>query len=107
MEPLVFERDRFLRAQLHQACRALPEGEAGGGIVAVVGAGHVDGIVRDWEQPVSEEELQRITAVPPETAAQAATRWIAAVTATAAVAAVGYATFCGVRGAIRIARSAL
>jgi pheromone shutdown-related protein TraB len=49
---LIDERDQYLAAKIRTA--------PGNKIVAVVGAGHVPGIQRNWEQPVDLDELETL-----------------------------------------------
>lgn len=58
LEPLIFERDRYMAAVLRQ----LAAGGQARRVVAVVGAGHLEGIKGAWEGDIAIEEL---CAVPP------------------------------------------
>ncbi|CAN1226291.1 TraB domain-containing protein [Linum grandiflorum] len=54
METLVHERDQYMASMLHKAASEHSL------VVAVVGRGHLPGIKKHWQQPVSIEELMKI-----------------------------------------------
>jgi len=60
MEPMLYERDRFLAYVLRVQANKLSCGER---VVAVVGAGHVKGIVQEWDKEIDVEELVRLPTV--------------------------------------------
>eukprot|EP00041_Stephanoeca_diplocostata_P011369 m.187570 g.187570 ORF g.187570 m.187570 type:complete len:339 (+) comp18506_c0_seq8:291-1307(+) len=83
MDPLIYERDRFLTYQLRTCCTSMaqylrqtlqrcPEarqhllGRGSTTIVAVVGMGHVDGIKKQWNKEVDVEDWERIKLIPPK-----------------------------------------
>ncbi|CAI0460680.1 unnamed protein product [Linum tenue] len=54
METLVHERDQYMATMLHRyACEH-------SSVVAVIGRGHIQGIKKNWQQPVSMEDLLKI-----------------------------------------------
>lgn len=56
VECLIRERDQFMVLELKQVLSELPEGD----IVAVVGAGHVEGMTEEWHLKRSAEESEEI-----------------------------------------------
>jgi len=62
---LIDERDQYLAAKIRQA--------PGKRIVAVVGAGHVPGIERTWQQPV---DLEALSVMPPRSQLTRYLKWI-------------------------------
>lgn len=65
---LIDERDTFMAGKLQRA-----KGER---IVAVVGAGHVAGMIKELQREISDEELNRLDTVPPKTLLSKALPWI-------------------------------
>jgi len=63
--PLIDERDRYLMSSIREA--------PGKTIVAVVGAGHVEGMVNYLDHPVDREDLSRI---PPPSFVGRAIKWV-------------------------------
>jgi pheromone shutdown-related protein TraB len=63
--PLIDERDRFLMSAVREAPGKI--------VVAVVGAGHVEGMVRYLNTPVDRQELSKI---PPPSLARRLLRWV-------------------------------
>eukprot|EP00051_Salpingoeca_urceolata_P006394 m.84604 g.84604 ORF g.84604 m.84604 type:complete len:317 (-) comp14811_c0_seq1:25-975(-) len=65
-EPIVSERDRYLRHTLRQTCmyasRRQPEQPL---VVGVVGLGHVPGIIQTFSTPLDYDDFNRIRVVPP------------------------------------------
>ncbi|CAI0550557.1 unnamed protein product [Linum tenue] len=63
METLVHERDQYMASMLHRyACEH-------SSVVAVVGRGHLQGIKKNWQQPVSMEDLLEIPTPKPKVSA--------------------------------------
>jgi pheromone shutdown-related protein TraB len=62
---LIDERDQYLAAKIRQA--------PGKRIVAVVGAGHMPGIERHWQQPV---DLEALSIMPPRSQWTRSLKWI-------------------------------
>lgn len=67
-EILIDERDRYMAAKIRRA--------PGQTVVAVVGAAHVPGIVRALGTEGSEEDLERLDAIPPKSRASRAIPWV-------------------------------
>eukprot|EP00039_Didymoeca_costata_P027195 m.17722 g.17722 ORF g.17722 m.17722 type:complete len:326 (-) comp6092_c0_seq1:113-1090(-) len=78
VEPLIHERDRYLLYNLRMTCMQLaqaapkdlpPYANKEKTVVAVVGMGHVSGIVKDWNIPFDkqswQQDLKRISTIPP------------------------------------------
>ncbi|MEW6488976.1 MAG: TraB/GumN family protein [Thermodesulfobacteriota bacterium] len=66
-EILIDERDRYMAAKIRRA--------PGGTVVAVVGAGHLPGIVRELGTGVAEADLALLDAIPPKSVASRAVPW--------------------------------
>ena len=64
-QPLIDERDKYLMSGIQAA--------PGDTIVAVVGAGHVEGMTRYFNQPINREELE---VIPEPTAVAKALKWV-------------------------------
>lgn len=86
LEPLIYERDRYLTYQLKYAATTLAEHRArcikhghhavpANSIVAVVGAGHVPGIKDAWDGGINHTDLAAITAIPEERWSHVVFRW--------------------------------
>lgn len=74
--PLIDERDQYLADGIHRAAGA-PAADAPRPaprkVVAVVGAAHVPGIVRQWGQPVDRAALEKL---PPPSMLWTAVKWL-------------------------------
>mmetsp|Transcript_44335 Transcript_44335/g.139883 ORF Transcript_44335/g.139883 Transcript_44335/m.139883 type:complete len:721 (-) Transcript_44335:1713-3875(-) len=68
IEPLMTERDQYLCYMLRKKAQSVSEGVR---IVAVVGAGHIAGIKKFWEEPI---DLRKICCLPVSSRPHPATR---------------------------------
>eukprot|EP00040_Diaphanoeca_grandis_P018386 m.96718 g.96718 ORF g.96718 m.96718 type:complete len:326 (-) comp26918_c2_seq1:44-1021(-) len=74
VEPLIYERDRFLTYRLRQYCTKMNGFYSNASlaqntnqdrtIVAIVGMGHVEGICKAWGKDIDGEDFQKIQTIP-------------------------------------------
>jgi hypothetical protein len=100
-----------MRYRLRQTCTRLAKfldtdtgqrateawGEGSGTVVAVVGLGHMRGIVERWDDDVDLEDMHRISHVPPEPWGDCLARYTIYAVGVATIVGMGYATYRGVR----------
>ena len=68
MTPLIYERDMYLTYQIRQVCLKLAElGQSNQTLVAVMGMGHVQGVVARLQNPPTKHEIDAILIIPPIT----------------------------------------
>jgi len=119
LEPLIYERDRYMRYKLQNTCRQLrtylqqqsPQeqqmrdqlwGAGTATIVALVGLGHVKGIVEDWDKPYDAQDMERISEVPPEPLGDRMARRALLVTTVVAAIGTTYLVYRGVSTGVRL-----